>query len=62
MWHSRLLILPNSGTEKTGVREVATYDDISGIFNMPYLEELDISGMQCEIAFDRITDNPSLKC
>ena len=43
------------------LRGVATYDDISGIFNMPYLEELDISGMQCEIAFDRITDNPSLE-
>lgn len=38
-----------------------TYDDISGIFNMPNLKELNISGMQCEIDFDAITENSTLE-
>ncbi len=40
---------------------VTTYDDISAIFSIPTLRSLDISGMECEIAFDRLKDNPSLE-
>ena len=38
-----------------------TYDDISGIFQMPNLRELNISGMQCEINFDAAVENPALE-
>lgn len=38
-----------------------TYDDISGIFQMPHLRELNISGMQCEINFDAVAENPALE-
>ena len=38
-----------------------TYDDISGLFRMPNLRELDISCMQCEIDFDAIEENPTLE-
>lgn len=38
-----------------------TYDDISGIFNMPNLKELNISGMSCEIDFDAVAENHSLE-
>ncbi|MDE7404370.1 MAG: leucine-rich repeat domain-containing protein, partial [Lachnospiraceae bacterium] len=38
-----------------------TYDDISGLFQMPRLRELNISGMQCEIDFDAIAENPVLE-
>ena len=38
-----------------------SYDDISGLFQMPKLRELNISGMQCEIDFDAIVENPALE-
>ena len=38
-----------------------TYDDISGIFQMPNLKKLNISGMDCEINFDAVAENPSLE-
>ena len=38
-----------------------TYDDISGLFQMPKLRELNISGMQCEIDFEAIAENPALE-
>ncbi len=38
-----------------------TYDDISGLFQMPKLRELNISGMQCEIDFDAVAENPALE-
>ncbi len=38
-----------------------TYDDISGIFQMPNLRELNISGVDCEINFDAVTENPALE-
>ena len=38
-----------------------TYDDISGIFQMPNLRELNISGMDCEINFDAVAENPALE-
>lgn len=39
----------------------STFDDISGIFNMPNLKELNISGMECEIDFDKIAENHTLE-
>ncbi len=39
----------------------ATYDDISGIFNMPSLKRLNISNMECEINFDKIGENTTLE-
>lgn len=47
--------------EQLNLRGTATYQDISGIFNLPTLKHLDISGMQCEINFDRIQENTSLE-
>ncbi len=38
-----------------------TYDDISEIFNMPNLKELNISGMSCEIDFDAIAENHTME-
>ena len=38
-----------------------TYEDISGIFQMPNLKELNISGMHCEINFDAVVENPVLE-
>ncbi|MBD5485625.1 MAG: TIR domain-containing protein [Lachnospiraceae bacterium] len=37
------------------------YDDISGVFRMPNLKELDISGMYCEIDFDAVVENSRLE-
>ncbi len=47
--------------KKVDVSGMSTYDDISGIFNIRGLVCLDISGVGCEIDFDRIGDNPSLE-
>lgn len=38
-----------------------TYDDISGLFQMPNLKELNISGVRCEINFDAVAENPVLE-
>lgn len=40
---------------------MVTYEDISGIFALPVLRELKMSGMECEIDFDRVGDNSSLE-
>lgn len=47
--------------KKVDVSGMSTFDDISGIFNIKGLVSLDISGVECEIDFDRIGDNPSLE-
>ena len=47
--------------EKLNMAGTATYEDISGIFNMTSLKELNISGMECEIDFNRINDNDTLE-
>ncbi len=47
--------------ERLNLQGTATYDDISGIFNMTNLKELNISGMSCEIDFDAIAENHSLE-
>ena len=47
--------------ESLNLQGSETYDDISGVFRMPNLKELNISGMQCEIDFDAITENSTLE-
>lgn len=40
---------------------IVTYGDISGFFNLPALKRLNISNMECEIDFDKITGSASLE-
>lgn len=47
--------------ETLNMAGTATYEDISGIFNMPTLRELSINGMSCEIAFDKVNENTTLE-
>ena len=47
--------------EKLDMAGMSTYDDISPVFNMKNLKELTISGMECEIDFDKIGDNQTLE-
>lgn len=47
--------------ESVSLRGMVTYDDISGIFSLPAVKEIDISGIECEIDFDRISENTSLE-
>lgn len=47
--------------EKLDMKGISTYDDISHVFNMKNLKELTISGMECEINFDKIEDNQTLE-
>ncbi len=47
--------------EKLNMQGLSTYDDISRVFNMKHLKELKISGIECEIDFDRIADNQTLE-
>lgn len=37
------------------------YDDMSGLFLMPNLRELDISGMECQIDLDKVPENRTLE-
>lgn len=50
-----------SSLESVNLRGMTTYDDISGIFMLPHIKKIDISGIECEIAFDKITENASLE-
>lgn len=47
--------------EHLNLRGTKTYEDISGIFNLPTLKYLDIGSMECEINFDKIQENTSLE-
>lgn len=47
--------------ERLDLRGASTFDDISGLFGMPNLKELNISGMQCEIDFDAVPENSTLE-
>lgn len=47
--------------EDLNLSGTATYDDISGIFNLPTLRRLNLNHMECEINFDRIGDNTTLE-
>lgn len=50
-----------SSLESVNMRGIVTYEDISGIFALPHLKELNINGAECEIDFDRIAENSSLE-
>lgn len=50
-----------STLERLDLRGMAIFEDISGLFGMPKLKELNISGMECEIAFDAVGENPALE-
>lgn len=60
-WQNLDFITGFPALKTLSLQGVTTYDDISGIFSIPALRRLDISGMECEIAFDRVKDNPSLE-
>lgn len=47
--------------ESVNMRGIVTYEDISGIFALPHLKELDLSGAECEIDFEKVGENPSLE-
>lgn len=47
--------------ERLDMQGISTYDDISPVFCMENLKELIISGMECEIDFDKIEDNHTLE-
>ncbi len=47
--------------EKLDMSGIVTYDDISAIFNMNDLKELQISGIECKIDFNKINDNHTLE-
>ncbi|MCI8510668.1 MAG: leucine-rich repeat domain-containing protein [Lachnospiraceae bacterium] len=47
--------------ESVDLHGTATYGDISGIFNLPAVKRINISGMQCEINFDKIAENSVLE-
>lgn len=40
---------------------VSTYEDISCVFGISSLQTLLLNGMECEINFDKIVENPTLK-
>ncbi len=50
-----------SSLEYLNLSGMVTYEDISGIFALPGIRELKLSGIECEIDFDRVGDNPSLE-
>lgn len=50
-----------SSLEYVDLSGMVTYGDISGVFALPNIKELKLSAIQCEIDFDRITDNSSLE-
>lgn len=47
--------------ESLNIQGATCYEDISGIFRMPNLKELDISSMYCEIEFDAVAENSTLE-
>lgn len=47
--------------EDVSLQGTITYNDISGIFNLPTLKRLNISNMQCEINFANLAENTSLE-
>lgn len=47
--------------ERINLQGLDFYQDISGIFNMPHLRELNLDDVNCEINFDAVKENPSLE-
>lgn len=50
-----------SSLEYVNLGGMRTFEDISGIFGLPNIREIKMNGMECEIDFDRVADNPSLE-
>lgn len=50
-----------SSLESLNLGGMRTFEDISGIFALPGIREIRMNGMECEIDFDRVKDNPSLE-
>lgn len=50
-----------SSLESVNLRGMVTYEDISGIFALPAVKEINISGIECEIDFDKVSENTSLE-
>lgn len=46
---------------KLDLTGVSTYEDVSGLFGIPTLDTLILNGMECEINFDKLAANPTLK-
>lgn len=47
--------------ERVDLQGTTIYSDISGIFNMPHLRELNLNDVECEIDFDAVTQNSPLE-
>lgn len=47
--------------EYVNLTGMVTYEDISGLFALPNVKELKLSGIECEIDFDKVSDNSSLE-
>lgn len=47
--------------ERLELQGTETYEELSGIFNMPNLRELNLNDIQCEIDFDAVSQNPTLE-
>lgn len=47
--------------ERIDLQGLEIYEDISGIFNMPHLRELNLRDVDCEIDFDAVNENASLE-
>lgn len=50
-----------SSLESLNLGGATTYEDISGLFALPSIKEMKLSGMECEIDFDKVPDNSSLE-
>lgn len=50
-----------SSLESVNLRGMVTYEDISGIFALPSIKDIDISGIECEIDFGKVGENTSLE-
>lgn len=47
--------------EVLDITGMSTYEDISGLFQMPKIHTLLMSGVECEINFSKLQPNPSLR-
>lgn len=47
--------------EKIDMQGTVVYVDLSGLFNMPNLRELNLNNIECEIKFDNVARNDSLE-
>lgn len=47
--------------ERISLQGTKTFEDLSGIFNMPNLRELNLNDVECEIKFNAVKENASLE-